>query len=214
MPTALDPAVALVSLAEAKEYLKVTNSNDDVILSHLINAVSAWVAGYLKRNLVATSYVEYYSGDGSFEMMLRNYPINSISAINIDALRVFASDNAVDVTANVIIKKGQGLIRAFNLLYGWTSGESNIKISYNAGYTAATDGGATGTMPYDIRMAAKRILERSYIRGYTQRKLDYQSESLNSMNVTFNDSDVPKDVKSMLDGWKAVVPATQYEYAD
>lgn len=214
MTTALDTNIALVSLAEAKEFLKVTGVGDDTILNHLINGVSQWVSGYLKRCLVSKAHTEYYSGDGEMEIQLRNYPIISVTSINIDALRVFDASNAVDVSANIIIKKGVGLLRAFNLMYGFTAGESNIKIVYVAGYTVATDGGSTGTMPYTIRLAVKRILEKQYRIGYTHRKLDYASESIESMNVTFNPDAIPKDAVSLLDGYRKTIPAPQFEYAD
>jgi len=213
MTTALDATISLVSLAEAKEYLKITSSGDDSILDLLINNVSQMVQRYLKRNLITTDYVEYYSGDSSLDLVLRNYPINSIASIYIDQLRQWGISNAVDVANNVIIKKKQGIIRAFNLLYGWTSGESNIKITYNAGYTVGT-GGGTGTLPYDIRMAVVRILDHHYRIGYTHRKLDFQTESMQNMNTTFKDFDLPKDVKLMLDGYASPIPASQFEYAD
>lgn len=215
MATAIDTAVALVTLEEAKEYLKVTTSNEDAVLSHIVNAVSAWVAGYLKRNLVSAARVEYYSGDGSVELVLKNYPVTVLTYIRVDENRTFGSDTAVDST-DYILKPVQGIVRAFNLYGNWPCGESNIKVSYTAGYTVASSGtpGSSGTMPYDIRMATKRIIDRMYRIAYTNRKADVSSESISGMNITFNPDAVPKDAKSMLDGWKATMPSPQYEYAD
>jgi uncharacterized phiE125 gp8 family phage protein len=210
--TDVDSTVALVTLTDAKQYLKVTTSNDDAILATLINSVSAWIQGYLKRNLVSKTYTEYYSGDGSNELILRNTPIVSITSIYVDSLRAWASDNLVDST-DYIIKKGSGIVQAFNLLYGWTCGESNIKITYVAGYSIGITGG-DGTLPHDIRLAVKRLLDLHYRMGYSQRKLDTQSESIGGMNTQFKDEDIPKDIKSMLDGYKSFIPAPQYEYAD
>lgn len=213
MTTAVDTTLAIVSLAEAKEYLKVTSSGDDAIISHLINATSAWVQNYIKRDVVSQSRVEYYSGDGSSELILKNRPIAAVASLYIDELRAWGSDTLVD-SANLIIKKGQGILTAFNLLYGFTHGHANIKVTYTAGYTVATDGGASGTMPYDLRMAVKRILDQHYRLGYTQRKLDTASESMSGMNITFRESAIPKDALSMLDGYREVAPSPQFEYAD
>jgi hypothetical protein len=211
MTTALDTNIALVSLAEAQEYLNVTGQN--AVLNHLINAASAWVGGYLKRDLVSKARVQYYSGDGDVELVLKDRPISTVTGIWLDALRVFGTDTLIAAT-DYIVKKDAGIIRAFNLFGNWILGESNIKVSYTAGYTVATDGGSTGTMPYDIRMAVKRLLDNQYRTGYTHRKLDFSSEAISGMNITFKDAEIPKDVKSMLDGWKNSIPAPNYEYAD
>lgn len=219
MATAIDTNVAVLTLAEAKEYLKITTSAEDVIISHLVNAVSQWINGYLNRHLVSKAHVEYYSGDGSLELVLKNYPIISITSVFVDDQRLWPSSSEV-VAANMIVKKDSGILRAFNLLYGWQPGESNIKISYTAGYTVATSGseggGVTspGTMPYDIRLAAKLLLDRHFRIGYSNRKLDFSSESISGMNITFKDNDIPKDAKLMLDKYKSKMVCTQYEYAD
>lgn len=213
MATAVDTAIALVSLAEAKEYLKITTTGDDVIISHLINAVSEWVGRYLNRDLVSKSRIEYYSGDGSSVLILKHSPVTAIASIYADSQREWASSTLINQT-DLIIKKDSGIIEAFNLFGNFQSGRSGIKITYTAGYTVATDGGATGTMPYAIRMAVKRLIDNQYRIGYTNRKLDYSSESLGGMNVTLKDNDIPKDVKSMLQSFKKIMPSPQFEYAD
>lgn len=204
----IDNGVALISLNELKAYLRLTSSNENSILSTLLNAASQWVRNYVKRNLVQATYTEYYSGDGSFELQLKNYPIVSVTSINIDQLRQFAASNLVDITNNVIVKKDAGILRAFNLLYGFTWGESNIKVIYSAGYNVSTN------MPYDIRLAVKRIIDHQFRTGYTHRKLDHQSESIGTANITFRENDIPKDAKSILDRYVKLIPAPQYEYAD
>ncbi len=107
MPTAIDTTRALITLAEAKEYGKVTSTGDDPIISAIINGVSETIQGYLKRNLVSTTYTEYYSGDSTRDLCLRNFPIVSLTSVNIDELRVWGSDTLVDLT-NLIVKKSSG----------------------------------------------------------------------------------------------------------
>ncbi len=206
MPSAIDTTLALVSLAETQEYLKVSGSAEDAILGSLINSASAWVNSFLKRRLLETSYVEYYSGDGSAELVLRNYPIVSVTSVYVDGLRDFGSTTLIDPD-NIIIKKGTGILRAFDLLYGWECGDSNIKVTYAAGYALAS-------MPYEVRLAVKRIVDNQYRLGYTHRKLDYQTESMQQVTTTFKDFDIPKDVKSMLMMYRSAIPAPQFEYAD
>lgn len=200
-------SVDLITLADAKAYLKVTSTADDGIIKSLISSVSAWAQGYLNRNLVNTSYVEYYSGDGSCSLLLRNSPIIAVTSINIDSLRVFGSSTLV-ASSNYLVKKSSGILESFYLLGNWTPGSSNIKVSYSAGYVVGT------TMPHDIRMAVRRIVDHQYRIGYTHRKLDYKSESIESMNVSFKEDAIPKDAQSMLDPYRNLMPSPQFEYAD
>lgn len=208
-PGTIDTTVGLITLTEAKEYLKTTNASDDAILSALINGASSWIKGYLGRSLVRTSYVEYYSGDGSDCLLLRNRPIVSVSSIYVDSLRQWASSSLVAST-NYIVKKESGILETFQLMSNWSPGSSNIKVSYSAGYTT----GSSGTMPHDIRLATKRILEKYYRIGYSHRKLDFSSESIEGMNVSFRDDDVAKDVKLMLSPYRNLLSSPQYDYAD
>lgn len=213
MPTTVDTDIALVSIDEAKEYLKIENSNADVILSHLINAVSSWVSNYLKRSLVSSEKTEYYSGDGSSELILKRYPVTAVSSVYVDSLRQWAANSLIS-SSNYIIKKQQGILKAWQIYSNWSPGDSNIKVTYTAGYTVATDGGDSGTLPYDIRLAVKRLIDQQYRIGYTNRKLDFQSESISGMNITFHEQSIGRDIKSMLDKWKKTIPSPQYEYED
>jgi uncharacterized phiE125 gp8 family phage protein len=206
-PGSTDTTIALITLDEAKEYLKVNASDDDAILSTFINMASAWVGRYIGRNLVRTTYVEYYNGDGTKDLILRHSPIVSVTSIYIDSLRAWASSSLV-ATTNYIVKKASGIIKAWYLFGCFPCGESNIKVTYVAGYTAGSD------MPQDVRFAVKRLVEFYYRIGYTHRKLDYSSESLEGMNVNFKDFDIPKDVKLVLEPYRKFLGSPQFDYAD
>lgn len=202
----------LISLAELKEFLKITTTNQNAILQTLIHDVSAWVQTYLSRNLVSEDYVEYYSGDDSIDLQLRNYPLTNLDSVYVDANRDFASDSLID-SSDLIQKKSKGILQAFNLFGNWPAGQSNIKVSYTAGYTVGSDSSA-GTMPHDIRLAVKRIIDKQFRIGYTHNKLDYQSEAIQGMNITFQPDAIPKDAKLMLDPYRRFLPSPQFEYAD
>lgn len=204
--------LALISLSEAKEYLGITDTGDDLVLTHLLNEVSAIIQKYIGRELVSQERTQYYSGDGSCELILKDFPIISINSINVDSQRSFDSSTEID-SENFIVKKGSGIVEAFNLLGNWTPGRSNIKIVYTSGYTVGNSG-SDGTMPYDIRLAAKRLLDLHFRTGYTHRKLDYQSESISGMNVTFKEGELPKDVKSILDAYRSLTTTPQFEYEE
>lgn len=219
----LDTGIALITLAELKEYLNVTDSSQDAVLSALLNAASAWIKGFLKRNLVNRTWTEYYDGDASLQLMLRNLPIVSITTIWVDYLRAWANDKIVN-SANYFIKKESGIVEAFYLFGNWIPGRANIKVIYVAGYdnlgideTAQVSGGAfTGAygMPNPIRMAVKRIVDHHFRSGYTGRKLDINSETRGDLTTTFKDGTLQKDVQDMLLPYRQPLETPGFAYAD
>lgn len=209
----LDTTKALITVEEAKEYLKITGAGDDAILGALINSVSEWVCRFVGRNLLSASYVEYYSGDGSPGLMLNHYPVTAVASIYEDTLRVFGADTEIVVATNVMIRKEAGILQAWNLKSNWGIGNANIKVSYTAGYTAAS-GINGGTMPYDIRQAVKRILDQQYRTGYTHRKLDVSSESVGDQTTTFREGDVPTDAKTILEPYRQLMPSPHFSHAN
>lgn len=217
----LDTGIALITLAELKEYLAVgaSDSTQDPILNALLNMASSWVANFLKRNLVATSYTEYYDGDASLQLMLRNVPVVSITTIWVDYLRAWANDKIVN-PANYFIKKQAGIVEAFYLFGNWIPGRANVKVIYVAGYdnlgvaeSAQAVNGAFG-MPNAIRMAVKRIVDHHYRDGYSSRKLDISSQTRGDLMTTFRDGALQKDVEQMLLPYKQPLETPGFAYAD
>jgi hypothetical protein len=203
----IDTSSALISLAEAKDYLQATGNENDSAIRLFLNGVGEWVKGYLGRNLLETTYTEYYSGNGCRELLVRNYPIVSITSIHVDSLRAWDSSTAVDVSLNVQVNKPSGILTAWNYLADWSPGYSNIKIVYVAGYTLTT-------MPHDIRLAVKRLIDKQFRHGYTGRKLDVSTETTGDRTTSFRDDDIPKDVKSMIGRYVNNALAPNFCYAD
>lgn len=203
--------IALIGLDEAKEYLKISESNSDQILGALINGISLWVKNFLARNLVMTTYTEYYNGLTDRELILRNYPITSITSIHEDSLRQFGSSTVINVSSDVMVQNDSAILRAWNNKTHWLYGYAVIKVVYISGYTTSFN---TGTMPEDIRLAVKRILDHQYRTGYSNRKLDVASQSIGEVTTTFRDGDIPLDAKEILKHHINKIPSPQFCYAD
>ncbi len=205
----LDDDIALVTLDEAKEYLKIDsgNTDSDEILGLLINGISAWVAGHLGRGLIKDTHTEYYDGDGSRELILNRRPIISVTSIHDDINRDFEDVSLVDSDSLIVLKE-KGIVRAFNLYGGFTCGEANIKVVYVAGYENGV------SVPNDIKLAVLRTLDHHWRNGYTHRKLDVSSETVGDVTTTFRDGDIPADAKAMLRPYKEFLASPQFAYAD
>ena len=75
---ALDTANALVSLAEAKTFLKISASSEDSVIEDFINRASIWANDYTGRRLKSRSNSDTYDGDGSDLLLLRDYPLSGL----------------------------------------------------------------------------------------------------------------------------------------
>lgn len=145
--------MALTSLANVKEFLRITDTNDDTFLTNLISRVEKEVKEYCQRDFEAADYMEYYDGDGTDTLLVDNYPINSVSELYDDPDREFGTDTLID-SSDYIIYSEEGKI----VLDGSTfsKGNKNIKIVYNAGYT---------TIPADLEQAVIKLVAAEYLEG-------------------------------------------------
>lgn len=211
----IDASIALATLAQVKEYLNIPDDQDDVdeVLGTLINAASSWITGFLGRRLLTAQKTEYYHGDNSDILLLRRTPVTAISSVHVSNLRQWTSVYLVD-PASYILNKQAGTLTSFLLLGNWAAGESNIRVIYTAGYDAAVDTEGAGGLPHQIRLALFRMVDRQYRAGYSQRKLDVASEVVGDRTTTFRDTDVAKDVVSMLAQFKKGYIAPQFSYEE
>lgn len=210
----LDSSVALITLVELKEYLNQSGTADDAIFQTLLNAASAWVQRYLGRNLLRATYTEYYNGDGSEQLVLRNFPVVSVTSIHIDNLRQFTSNSLIAAT-DYFLRPAAGIVEAFYLFNRFYTGRANVKVVYVAGYLPDIDKSeALGGMPQEVRMAVKRIVDHHYRAGYTNRKLDISSQTVGDVTTVFKDGDIPKDAVSMLAPFIKRLSSPQFSHAD
>lgn len=188
---AIDIAVALISLNDAKAFLKVTANTDDGIIGDLINGVSQMINQYCGRTLLSATYTDYLDGTGSAELLLPNYPVTAITSINDDVDRVWAAGDNIDITTNVNWEGTSGIVRLWNNEYGFSKGNRNVKVVYVAGYSLAT-------MPYDVALACKLLVSQHYRQSYSQWRRGIQSEQMGDRNITFTNEAIPKDVALLL----------------
>lgn len=77
---------ALVSLAEAKEYLHIAagNNDNDVLLASIINYVSSEAAKFCNRTFRETTYSkDLHDGTGTTSLLLNNFPVTSLTRLSI-----------------------------------------------------------------------------------------------------------------------------------
>lgn len=205
----VDTTIALISLDDAKAFLKITTSTENEYLSALINGISSACEGFCGRKFLQRTYTEYYNGSSRGELVLKNTPIVSLTSLYVsDANRVFDSTSLVDPTT-YIVKSDVGAIQFANAYYGvgsyFFAGVANIKVIYSAGYALAS-------VPYDLKLAVKKWVAQQYMKGISKRH-DIQGESVGDKNTTFINEEVPKEVESLLRKYKDRVSCPDYAYS-
>ena len=191
----IDSAVALVSLDEMKRYMKIPPPGTDEldVLADLINDASAWASSYTGRNFLQANYTEFYDGDGSNMLILNNYPVVSLTSINDDPARVFGASSNIDISIQVQIRKDSGVVRLWT--YAFNQGSGNVKVVYSAGYPLAS-------VPYDLRLAVKKIVADQYRHGFSAGHVGIKAENIGDKSITFSEEAMPKDAKDILDGYR------------
>lgn len=121
---ALNPN-ALITVAEAKTYLKVENALENSLIETLINSATDTIEYDSNTCIKATDITdEVYNGEGDSFLVLRNHPVNSLSAVSInDETIPLESFNHAPGTG-ILVYKGT-----------FPKGIGNVKVSYNAGHT-------------------------------------------------------------------------------
>lgn len=193
----VDSAVALVSLAQAKAFLKTTGTSEDTFLEFLVNRASKLAASYCGRSFVSASRTEYHDGDEQDLLLLIVYPVASVASIYDDPTRVFGADTLVATTDYIVEEEG-GMVRLWNQKSRFFKGRGNVKVTYTAGYTAGSD------VPADLEHAVLLILMYMYKRQYQDQKIGISSESIGDRNTTFENVDVPKAAAKILDNYRVV----------
>ncbi len=194
---AIDTNMALISLADAKLFLKITASTEDVIVGDLVNQVSQFINDYCGHPLLQATYTEFYDGDGTNELILRNFPVVSVTTIHDDPLRVFGADTAKVVASDVMLEKGAGIVRLWNNGGYFNRGEGNVKVVYVAGYALAS-------VPYSIQLAVRRLVAKIYRQSYQTPKDGVQTETQQDRTTTYFDEPIPKDIALMLQPYRAM----------
>lgn len=193
---ALDTANALVSLADAKTFLKITAASEDSVIESLINRASAWANDYTQRLLLSRDMTEYYDGDGTGELILNQYPVSELTNIYDDTNRVFGANTEIDVASDVILDGNNGIVRIWNNTQAFMRGILNVKVVYTAGYELAA-------VPASVQEAALYYIGYSYRRTRLDQKFGVSSETIGDRTTTFATDDIGQKAKMLLNPYRS-----------
>jgi uncharacterized phiE125 gp8 family phage protein len=146
----------LTTVANLKEYLDIetANTDDDTFLQNLITRISDDIEKQCDRAFHATDRTEYYKGDGTSKLLLKQYPVNTVASIYDDVDRVWGADTQIEAAAISISDRAGGVIILEDDIFSQSDDVENIKITYNAGYS---------TIPTDLESACIKLCAADYL---------------------------------------------------
>lgn len=140
----------LVSLAKLKNYLKITDTTNDTLLSSLVDQASVFIESYTGRKLEAQDYNVRMDGHGENEFLFPQYPINTLTSFQYNTGNIGIPVWENYSTDGYFLDSETGI---FSLTFGIHKGIKNIKVVCNAGYD---------TIPEDLQRACMQIATYYY----------------------------------------------------
>jgi len=170
--------MSLTTLVNVKEYLRISGTKDDVLLTRLIDNCSIFIESWLNRKLEVATYQEKFSGNGIDYHLCKNYPINTITSIivNNEVIARFENDEKQVYLTDKLFYKGR-----FNCI-----------INYSAGYS---------TIPHDIEQACIELVAVKYRQSDS---INLSSKAIAGETTSFIVKDIPDFIKVVLQQYKQV----------
>ena len=143
----------LTDLPTVKAVANITTSTsaNDLVLSLLITAISAFVPNQINRQILAANYVENYRGNGKDRLLLRQRPVLAISAVVWQGQSAITTPgDAFAGTTGVTTDGRSAILVNYTIPRG-----ADVRVSYAAGYS---------TVPADLSLAVAELVAEEYAR--------------------------------------------------
>lgn len=181
-------ATPLTTLANVKDWLQITGSTSDAILSRMIQAFSDAVANYINRDLGQQSYTVTRDGTGSNTIVFINYPVTAVTYLTVDGVAIPLRP-AVGRSGYVFTTTRITLVG-----YSFTKGEQNVVLTTTAGFAI---------IPTEIEQA---VIEWIADRYASRDRISITSKSLAGETISYAQNDIPDPVVQILQPYRKVVP--------
>lgn len=179
--------MAFATLAQTKEWLGITGTADDALLTRMLDAATASMEQYMARKILSASYTERRNGTGGNVLTLRNRPVTAVSSVVSDGMTLAISDG-----------KATGYMFDDSALYyignAFSRGMQNVTVAYTAGYASA---------PADLVQACIEIVGAKY---KERDRIGIQSKGLAGESISFIVKEFPDSARMAMEQYRNVVP--------
>ena len=177
---------ALASLDDTKEFLKITDDEDDELIIRLINQASGFMESFTARKLKTRDYSAatetdredcWYDGDNRKRLFLRQWPVTSVTS----PIEVSGASIAVAGVTDYYGSTGYiTYTRRGELFYdnGFDTGKQNVRVSYTAGYLT------TSPEYYELSLL---VMELVSLVQTQKDHMGYKSEKIGNYSYSLQD---------------------------
>jgi hypothetical protein len=150
---------SLTTLASVKNWVGVSTTNDDALLTQLISDTSRFILSYLQRpTLYSYLFSDVYDGTGGRRLLLRHWPVLSVSLVMVDdvTIPVLAAPPGLGFVLEPWDGFPPGRPQALSLCgYEFFRGYSNVSITYTTGFVVSGEVQTVpASLPYTITVNA------------------------------------------------------------
>lgn len=154
---------ALVTLEELKPFMgiDIADTSKDTVLTIYINGVSNKIEKLTGRKLMAADYIEKYPGTNSNELVLKHYPINSVTAITYvyedqESIDINDYEYEIDSEEGILYKDNGWILEGFSTYMSRLINypQRHIKVEYNGGFT---------DVPPDLKLVCLEYISDTYV---------------------------------------------------
>lgn len=178
----------LTSLASAKQYLAISDSQADALVQQLITGASAFIQAMASRTFASTDYTDTFDGRGKNKIPLKNYPVTAVSAVTVDGVSIPAATNVL--ASGFLFDQYTLMLRH----YRFSPGMQNIVVEYTAGLA---------TTPADLDLATCELVALKY---NERKRQGVTSQTIAGQIIIYKQTDVPPSVQSVIDNYTRRVP--------
>jgi hypothetical protein len=123
----------LTTLSRVKEYLRIADTSEDVILARWVTSESKAFEQRTSRIIASTAFQETQDGDGGTRLLLRHYPVASSPELTVQVDGVAIPKRPDASSAGWVLSDATlGILDLVG--YEFTVGTQNVTVEYTAGY--------------------------------------------------------------------------------
>jgi uncharacterized phiE125 gp8 family phage protein len=177
-----------VTLAEMRAFLNISENQDtgqDRVIENLLDDLTVAIEDYLGVAIINKAYTDYYDGDGSSELLVKRYPIVTVTSLTVDSTAIASTSYYLYAEQGRIVADG----------FGFTGDWRNVVLVYTAGW-----GAARANVPRAIKVALKlwvSVVFKKHVAIINQRFAE-------GAVVNFTSEDMPDEVIRKLAPYRVI----------
>jgi hypothetical protein len=173
----------IASLDEVKVSLGIADTSDDELLRIMLDTLQGRLATHCGRNfLYESARTEIHNGGGR-AIFLRNWPVDAVSSVAIDAEQDFdAAANQLAAT-DYLVGKRRGLLYYGTGAVAWPEGRENIRVVYAGGLLKADGSAAPGAETAEIATLRRALLMQAGFEWRNREQLGLAQVSQGGVSV-------------------------------